>query len=122
MMTKTEQALKTFDRFITDWTPPAMHEQLFGHKANAADSVRRAILGIVDQRALALRPGPFGYAVFAEKPIASCYDYRNGVVYEPVSPIFERPCESVLDGWQRRRTGIFVHGEIREYEPLKRRK
>lgn len=52
----------------------------------------------------------------------SCYDYRNGVVYEPVSPIFERPCESVLEGWQRRRTGIFVHGEIREFEPIKRRK
>ncbi|WP_136246211.1 hypothetical protein [Mycobacterium intracellulare] len=64
MMSKTEQALRTFDRFITDWTPPAMHDDLFGHKANAADSVRRAILGIVDQRALALRPGPFGYAVF----------------------------------------------------------
>lgn len=45
MVTKTEQALKAFDQFITNWTPPAMHDDLFGHKANVADEVRRAILG-----------------------------------------------------------------------------
>lgn len=117
MMTSTDRALKTFDLFLTDWIPPAMREQMFGHHRNPADAVRWAIRGIFDQETLPLRPEPLGYAVFRQDPVPRSRDYRNGCVYVPVSPVFENPVqgENSRDGFQQRRPGCHLLGEIREY-------
>jgi hypothetical protein len=117
---RTDQALHAFDTFLAEWTAPAMHDYMFGHATNAADAVRYAIRGITDQRALSLREGPLGYAVFREDAVRPSRDYQKGIVYTLVSPVFEGAAQASnsLDGFHTRRDGYFVLGEIHRYPKL----
>ncbi|MGV0042039.1 hypothetical protein [Mycobacterium colombiense] len=110
----TERALAAFDAFLVDWIPTAMRDHVFGHSRNAAETVRQLIRGINDQHAIPLKPGPFGYAVFAMEPIYGNRDYRNGILYTPASPVFENLIqgENSLEGFHRRRGDNHVLGEI----------
>lgn len=119
----TERALAAFDDFLAQWIPAAMHDHVFGHSPNAAETVRQLIRGIHDQHAIPLRDGPFGYAVFAIEPVYGNRDYRNGLIYTPVSPVFENLIqgENSLSGFRARRGDHHLLGQITEYRPIRRR-
>lgn len=112
-VTPTDRALAAFDAFLQQWIPPALQEHVFGHQANAAEVVRRAIRGIVDQRALALEPGPFGYAAFGqhydpEAPDGLAYTLQSAILPSLVQ------AQNAHEYLTKNRTGYHLIGEIRE--------
>lgn len=110
----TERAIQAFDAFLTQWIPPAMQPHLFDHDMNAAERVRQAIRGIVDQRRLPLQPGPLGYAVFSQH---YSREHADGFSYDIESAVFdtlEQATNALKYLVERRTTGMYVIGEVRK--------
>lgn len=110
--TPTDRALAAFDAFLQQWIPPALQEHVFGHQANAAEVVRRAIRGIVDQRALALEAGPFGYAAFGQHYDP---DAPDGLAYTLESAILPSlvQAQNAHQYLRANREGYFVVGAVK---------
>lgn len=113
----TERAIQAFDAFLTQWIPPAMQPHLFDHDMNAAERVRQAIRGIIDQRRLPLQAGPLGYAVFSA---SYSRDHADGFAYTIESSVFDTSTQArnALDFLNSRtRSGVitrYVIGEVRK--------
>lgn len=85
---------------------------MFGHQANAAEVVRRAIRGIVDQRALALEPGPFGYAAFGQRYDPDAPDGLGYTLESAIMPSLVQ-AQNAHEYLQGSRPGFFVVAAIK---------
>lgn len=110
--TPTDRALAAFDAFLQQWIPPALQEHVFGHQANAAEVVRRAIRGIVDQRALVLEPGPFGYAAFGQHYDPDAPDGLGYTLESAILPTLVQ-AQNAHEFLRGSRPGYFVVGAIK---------
>lgn len=111
---QTERAIAVFDEFLKQWTPPAMQPHLFDHDMNAAERVRQAIRGIVDQRRLPIKPAPLGWAVFSQH---YSREHADGFRYDIESAVFdtlEQAANALKYLVERRTTGMYVIGEVRK--------
>lgn len=99
--TTTNDALRTFDKFIEVWVGPGAHQLVFNHPDT--DQVRDCIVAVGRS---AHRDRVIGQAVFK---VSYCGENRSRMRYECVSPIFEEPGQplNALKAWRDRREGHF---------------
>lgn len=103
-------AVEQLRGLIQDWTPPAASPHLQAH----TERVIAAIMAVAPPQA----PNRVGYAVFRADPIFGDRDYREGLIYTPVSAVFERldRAENALAGAHRRYEGHHVLCQLTEHQ------
>lgn len=103
--TPTERAVRQFERFVREWTAPAISGHLFEH---AVDGMRRAIRSIAP---VAEVRQVIGHAVFKLE-----LDDRYDLAHVCVSPVFGalKQAENSCKGFNERKDGHFVICEVRQ--------
>lgn len=115
--TATDRALGALNDFITEWIPPAAQQFVCGHQANgSSERLRRAIIAA----GTAVQAQPSGFLVCRREVVTSFdRDHRNGLIYTPVSAVFEQlDCaQNAHEYAVGKQSGHHVICELNEWNP-----
>lgn len=84
--TPTDRALRALSKFVTEWIAPAAIPYVCGHHNRGTEPLRQAIIAI----GKTVQAQPAGYLVCRREVLTQFdRDHRNGLIYQPISAIFD---------------------------------